>query len=75
MRPIDSLLSLEGMRLYVVLHFQSYDEILSNSDDKIFIKRLKQANKKGVTHIRLGDDGGHNSHHRTLWRIWPYLVY
>lgn len=66
MRPIDAVQKLQGMQLTILLHFQNPDEILSNRDDKLFADRLTAANA-GKTTIIYGNDGGHNSYHKSLW--------
>jgi len=59
LRPIDSLLKLEGMHLRVLLHFQENDRILTNRDDDLFCERLMHANRGGLTHIIFGTEGVH----------------
>jgi len=66
MNPLETLTSLLGLKLTIILHFQKPDEILGNRDDALFIERLKKANT-GITSVVIGFDGGHNSMHRTLW--------
>lgn len=66
MRPIDAIKKLKGMNLTILLHFQNPDEILGNRDDKLFADRLMAANK-GKTQVIYGNDGGHNSYHKSLW--------
>lgn len=73
MQPIDSVSRLAGMRLNILLHFQHNDEILSNRDDELFIRRLKQANKNGKTRVAMGSDGGHNVYHASLWKAYRSL--
>ena len=65
MNPLDVLSSLSGLKLTIILNFQNPDEILSNRDDKVFIERLKKANK-GKTTVITGLHGGHNTYHREL---------
>jgi hypothetical protein len=72
MRPIDSLNSLMGLTLNILVHFQEPDEILANRDDALFIKRLKSANY-GKTWVVLGSDGGHNTYHASLWNYYKRL--
>lgn len=64
-RPIDALERLRGLSLKIILHFQKGDEILSNRDDGLFIERLKAVQPETV--VVIGDDGGHNAYHRSLW--------
>lgn len=66
MRPIDAIEKLKGMNLTVLLHFQTPDEILGNRDDKLFSDRLIAINT-GKTRVIYGNDGGHNSYHKSLW--------
>lgn len=65
LRPIDALERLRGLSLSIVLHFQKGDEVLSNRDDGLFIERLKSVQPEVV--VIIGDDGGHNAYHRSLW--------
>lgn len=65
LRPIDSLERLRGLSLKMILHFQKKDEVLSNRDDALFIERLKEIQPEVV--VIIGDDGGHNAYHRSLW--------
>jgi hypothetical protein len=66
MRPVDELHFLKGLKLTILVHFQSPDEILSNRDDNLFIDRLRHANR-GITEVVIGNDGGHNAYHPSLW--------
>lgn len=72
MRPIDAVQKLQGMNLTILLHFQNPDEILGNRDDKLFAERLTAANR-GKTHVIYGNDGGHNSYHKSLWNEYKKL--
>lgn len=66
MNPIDVLQFLWKLKLTIILHFQSPDEVLGNRDDALFIRLLKHANK-GTTHVIVSSDGGHNAYHAGLW--------
>jgi hypothetical protein len=70
LRPIDSLEKLEGLPLRVLIYFENPDDILYNTDDALFIERLKKANHKGVTRVISGSNGGHNSWHKELWSAY-----
>lgn len=72
LRPIDSLESLKGLSLNILLHFQERDEILSNRDDQLYIQRLKSVNPK-VTVI-IEDDGGHTAPHPSIWKAYRNLT-
>jgi hypothetical protein len=72
MNPIDSVNKLVGLHLNVLLHFQQPDEILGNRDDKLFIERLRQANK-GTTTVVIGHEGGHNTFHTSLWKAFKKM--
>lgn len=67
MQPIDSVKLLRGLKLHILLDFQKGDQILSNRDDQLFIDRLREANS-GTTDVIIGNDGGHNTMHTSLWR-------
>ena len=41
LRPIDSIESLRGLSLDILLHFQEKDKILSNRDDFLYIEKLQ----------------------------------
>ena len=69
MRPIDVLQTLAGLKLTILLYFENPDEILANRDDKLFIERLRAANK-GKTEVITGSYGGHNSYHASLWNLY-----
>lgn len=66
MVPINAVQKLNGMRLTILLHFQTPDEILGNRDDRLFVDRLTAANS-GKTYVVYGNDGGHNNYHKSLW--------
>lgn len=70
LRPIDSLESLRGLSLDVILHFQEPDEALSNRDDTLYIDKLKRANSRGTTAAVIGHDGGHSAPHYSLWQFY-----
>lgn len=67
MRPIDAVSRLHNAKLTIFLHFQNPDEIINNRDDKLFIDRLCAAHN-GATHVTSGNDGGHVSFHKNLWK-------
>lgn len=67
-RPIDSLAYLKGLSLNIILYFQEKDEVLSNRDDQLFIKKLKQSQPK--SEIIIGDEKGHMSSHLSLWKAY-----
>lgn len=71
MNPIDAIQHLAGMRLSIILHFQKHDEIVSNRDDQLFIERIRAANQ-GTTSVVIGDDGGHNCWHASLWNWYQH---
>ena len=73
LRPIDSLKGLEKLKLNVLVHFQVPDNILSNRDDQLFIQQLREYNK-GNTCVVIGNDGGHNVYHASLWKIYPEFM-
>ena len=73
MRPIDTVLLISGMKLNILLHFQNPDEIIGNRDDSLFIDLLRKANK-GTTTVVIGNDGGHNSFHTSLWNQYKKLT-
>lgn len=68
MRPIDSIKWLKGLSLNILLHFQKRDEIVSNRDDVLFIERLQAVQPNAL--IIIGNDGGHLSYHRSLWKTY-----
>lgn len=74
MIPIDVLQNLANLKLNILLHFQVPDEILSNRDDALFIKRLQNANQNGKTYVIIGHEGGHNSYHTSLWQTYSTLI-
>lgn len=59
LRPIDSLVKMEGSKLRIVLGLQEPDAILSNRDDALYCERLSTSNKGGTTVIVIGDEGAH----------------
>ena len=69
MEPINAIKYLQGLSMNILVHFQKPDEILSNRDDSLFFNRLKEINL-GKTELVIGYDGGHNTHHKTLWDLW-----
>lgn len=73
-RPIDSIDSLKGLSLNLLVFFQLPDEILDNRDDQIFIEKLTQANRYGKTTVVISNDGGHMGPHPTLWKRYQKLI-
>ena len=67
MRPIDSILKLQGLHLTIFLHFQNPDEMIGNRDDNLYIERLRTVNK-GATLVTVGNDSGHCCYHPLLWK-------
>ncbi|MCH9610377.1 MAG: hypothetical protein S4CHLAM81_04620 [Chlamydiales bacterium] len=59
LRPIDTLLKLDGMRLNLLLVLATPDEILSNRDDALFIERAKWVNRLGKTVVVMASEGMH----------------
>ena len=74
LRPIDSLRMLKGLSLTILLHFQKNDEILSNRDDQIYIKRLKTIQKEGIVNVIIADEGGHMEPHHSLWKEYAQMT-
>lgn len=72
MRPIDAINMLQGLKLTILVHFQMPDEMIGNRDDKLFIDRLKAANK-GITKSVIASEGGHNTYHASLWREYKKM--
>ncbi len=72
MRPIDAVQRLKGLKLHILLHFQQPDEIIGNRDDQLFIERVRAANS-GTTQVVIGNEGGHNSYHASLWRAYKKM--
>lgn len=70
LRPIDSLDHLVGLDLFIILHFEETDTILSNRDDQIYVAKLKKANEKGTTLVSIVDHGGHHTYHSSLWNLY-----
>ena len=70
--PIESLKRLKGIKLHIIVYFETPDEVLSNRDDQIFIDRLKESNA-GETIAVFGCNGGHSSPHRELWACYKKL--
>lgn len=70
LRPIDSVSSLKGLSLDIILYFEEKDEVLSNRDDALYIKRLEEANSQGTTSVVTGNEGGHSQLHRALWKCY-----
>ena len=72
MAPIDSVQRLKGLKLHILLYFQNPDEVIGNTQDQLFIDRLRAANS-GTTQVVIGHDGGHNTYHASLWRAYAKL--
>lgn len=72
--PIEALAKWQGLNLNVLVYFQQSDEILSNRDDKRFIRRLYDFNSQGLNDVVIGDDGGHSDFHAALWRRYPTFL-
>lgn len=70
MRPIDSLKKLKGLKLNVIVYFETPDEVISNRDDDLYAERLKQVNNKGKTLILKDKTGGHTHYHSKLWNAY-----
>lgn len=73
MRPIDALQSLQGLSLNVLVYFEVPDEALSNRDDALYIRQLRQYNK-GKTVPVMGTTTGHNDYHPVLWHTYSQFV-
>lgn len=73
MQPINALHQLTGLKLNILLYFQNPDEILGNRDDQLFAQRLQKANL-GTTTIVIGNNGGHNTYHASLWDRYKKLT-
>lgn len=74
MEPIEALKYLQGLTLNVIIHFQNPDEVLYNRDDDLFFERFKAINPRGTTTLIIGNDGGHNAWHRSLWEYYNRLT-
>jgi hypothetical protein len=72
-RPIDSLQKLQGLSLRVLLYFDKHDEILSNRDDDLYIKRLKGCQPDEKVTVILADEGGHIAPHYALWHAYAQV--
>ncbi len=72
MRPIDAISRLKGLRLTILLHFQNPDEMIGNRDDALYAERLKSANG-GSTQVVIANEGGHNTHHASLWNAYKNI--
>lgn len=73
MRPIDSIALLKGLDLTILIHFQNPDEMIGNTDDELFIERLKTTNA-GKTYSVIANEGGHNTYHKSLWHEYKKIV-
>lgn len=74
MVPIDALSGLDKLPLKILLNFQNNDEALSNRDDDLYINRLRKYNRNGITCVVKGNDGGHVSYHKSLWKMYPEFI-
>lgn len=74
MRPIDALAGLQGLRLNIMIHFQQSDEVLSNRDDREFLKRLKTYNSPGSTCIISRKTGTHTDFSLALLRAYAAFI-
>lgn len=74
MEPIEALKYLQGLTLNVIIHFQNPDEVLFNRDDDLYFERFKAVNPQGTTTLIIGNDGGHNAWHRSLWEYYNRLT-
>lgn len=74
MEPIEALKYLKELNLHVIIHFQNPDEALFNRDDQLYFERFKAVNPHGTTDLVIGNDGGHNAWHRSLWEFYHNLL-
>ncbi len=74
LRPIDSIRMLKGLSLTVLLHFQEKDEVLSNRDDLLYIKRLKAIQADGAVTVIIADEGGHMAPHHSIWQKYAQMT-
>lgn len=74
MRPIDALQAFAGLTLNVIVYFEMPDQILSNRDDALFIRRLIQNNPRGKNVPVVGTSGGHNEFHPLLWQAYAQFL-
>jgi hypothetical protein len=72
LRPIESVQRLKGLTLNLIIHFQNPDGVIGNKEDQLFIERARAANA-GLTEVIIGRDGGHNSYHASLWRVYKKM--
>lgn len=70
LRPIDSVNSLSGLKLNVILFLQTPDAAVMNLDDDMLIERLIAANPQGKNIVIRLDEGGHLGFHRSLWNAF-----
>lgn len=73
LRPIDSLIDLQGLSLKVLLNIQDPDEAVTNRDDGLYISRLESANKKGKTVVIISRNEGHVAYHPDLWKAYRQM--
>lgn len=73
MEPINAIEGLKGLKLNILVHFQVPDEVLSNRDDDLFIKRLKEVNPGGNVFVSIGQ-GGHSQPHPLLWENFGKIL-
>jgi hypothetical protein len=58
------------LSLRVLVYFETPDEALSNRDDALFIDRLRAFNKGGTVQAFSGNNGGHATYHKALWKAY-----
>ncbi len=66
MNPMESIKKWKNLSLNVLVHFQVPDEVVSNRDDELFAKAVKECNQ-GRTEVLIGNDTGHSLPHPSLW--------
>jgi hypothetical protein len=64
---IDVIDQLAGLKLNIIVYFEVPDEILSNRDDELYFRKLKEVNKAGTTQLIFGYEDGHFGPHEPLW--------
>lgn len=73
MTPIENLKNLHSLSLNIFVYFSDPDESLGNRDDKIYIRRLRDANRDGKTTAIIGKSKGHLAYHGQLWKEYNLL--